>query len=177
MPRWILLVVGSVVLFGVVLVIVGYLLPVAHVAAAEAQVGRTPAEVFVTITDVARYPEWRPDVSRVRVLGEAPTRWVESGTNGDIAYEIEESHPPRELRTRIVDRSLPFGGSWTYELTPSGSGTRVRITERGEVYNPIFRVLSRFVFGHTATMEVYLAALTRRLEKFVNSSIVTRELL
>ena len=162
MLRWILFVVGGLVLVVVVLVVVGYLLPVAHVAASETHVDRTPAEVFATITDVAHYPEWRPDVSRVRVLGEAPTRWVESGTNGDIAYEIEESHTPREVRTRITDRSLPFGGSWTYELTPSGSGTLVRITERGEVYNPIFRVLSRFVFGHTATLDAYLAALARR---------------
>jgi hypothetical protein len=35
----------------------------------------------------------------------------------------------------------------------------VRITEDGEVYNPIFRFMSRFVFGHTHTMDAYLRAL------------------
>jgi len=48
-------------------------------------------------------------------------------------------------------------------VTPSGSGTRVRITEHGEVYNPVFRVLSRFVFGHTATLEEFLGNLERKL--------------
>lgn len=162
MLRWIVFIVGGLVLLAVVLVVVGYLLPVAHVAASETNVGRPPADVFAAITDVARYAAWRPDVSRVKVIAESPMRWVESGSNGDITFEIEESHPPRALRTRIADRSLPFGGSWTYELTPSGSGTHVRITERGEVYNPVFRVLSRFVFGHTATMEAYLDALAKR---------------
>ena len=30
------------------------------------------------------------------------------------------------------------------------------ITENGEVYNPLFRFMSRFVFGHTATIDKYL---------------------
>jgi len=58
---------------------------------------------------------------------------------------------------------IPFGGTWTYDITPSGSGTQLRITERGEVYNPIFRVASRFVFRHTATMEEFLRNLEEKL--------------
>jgi hypothetical protein len=64
--------------------------------------------------------------------------------------------------TRIADPDQPFGGTWTFELTRAGAGTRVTITERGEVYNPIFRFLSRFVFGHTATLESCLLALERK---------------
>ena len=48
---------------------------------------------------------------------------------------------------------------WTYELTPADSGTLLTITESGEVYNPIFRFISRFVIGHTGTMEGVLRAL------------------
>jgi uncharacterized protein YndB with AHSA1/START domain len=98
-----------------------------------------------------------------RSSGRPRRRWKESGSNGDITFELEETVPPSRLRTRIADPSLPFGGTWTYEVTPSGSGTRVRITEHGEVYNPVFRVLSRFVFGHTATLEEFLGNLERKL--------------
>jgi hypothetical protein len=35
------------------------------------------------------------------------------------------------------------------------------IVERGKVRNPIFRFLSRFVFGHTATIESYLSSLAK----------------
>jgi hypothetical protein len=38
----------------------------------------------------------------------------------------------------------------------------VTITERGVVYNPIFRFVSRFLMGYTATMKTYLNALARR---------------
>jgi hypothetical protein len=67
--------------------------------------------------------------------------------------------PARRLVTRIADHNLPYGGTWTYELTPDGSGTRLTITENGEVYNPIFRFVSRFIMGHTASMESVLRAL------------------
>lgn len=164
MLRWMLYAGAAAALLIAVLVIVGYLLPVAHVASAQARLARSPGEVFSAIADVKRYPEWRPDVSRVELLAESPrTRWKESGGNGEITFEVEDAAPPGRLQARIADRTLPFGGTWTYEMTPSGSGTLVRITERGEVYNPLFRVLSRFVFGHTATMEQFLRNLERKL--------------
>ena len=36
--------------------------------------------------------------------------------------------------------------------------TTVHLMRHGEVYNPVFRFLSRYVFSQTATMEQYLAA-------------------
>ena len=68
-----------------------------------------------------------------------------------------------ELVTRIADTGLAFGGSWTFALQPAASGTRLSITENGEVYNPLFRVMSRFVFGHTATIDRYLGDLQKHL--------------
>jgi hypothetical protein len=47
-------------------------------------------------------------------------------------------------------------------VTPEGAGSRVRITERGEVYNPVFRFMSRFVMGHSATARAYLMSLGRK---------------
>jgi uncharacterized protein YndB with AHSA1/START domain len=164
MVRWIVYTVAAIVLLAIVVVATGYLLPVSHVATASATFAQQPAAVFAAIADVRRYPEWRSGVSRVDLLSASPrTRWRESGSSGDITFEVEEAAAPVRLRTRIVDPSLPFGGSWTYEVAPSGSGTTVRITERGEVYNPVFRVMSRFVFGHTATMEQFLRDLRDKL--------------
>jgi hypothetical protein len=78
---------------------------------------------------------------------------------------VEQSVPNQRLVTRIADKALPFGGSWTYELTPTQTGTSLRVTENGEVYNPVFRFMSRFVFGHQRTMDGYLADLEKRLTK------------
>ena len=150
------------VLVGLVVASVGYALPVAHVASRQKTIAGRPEEVFATLSDVAHFADWRGDVTSVDVLSTDPLRWREHGRNGAITFVVVESVPPRQLVTRIDDRALPFGGTWTYDLASSGAGTTVTITEHGEVYNPFFRFMSRFVFGHTATIDGFLAALAKK---------------
>lgn len=69
--------------------------------------------------------------------------------------------------TRIADKDLPFGGTWTYEVNRLPSGATLKITENGEVYNVLFRFMSRFVFGHHATIETYLKYLGRKFRELV----------
>ena len=157
MLRKAVLVLGALVSLLLAVVAFGYALPVAHVATGEAQLTAPPERVFAVVHGVEDYAKWRSDVEAVEIVARAPKlQWRERGDNGTIAFELEGSDPPRQMVTRIADRTLPFGGSWTFVLQPSGAGTRLTITENGEVYNPLFRVMSRFVFGHTATIEKYL---------------------
>jgi hypothetical protein len=103
-------------------------------------------------------------VKRVDVTTEnGVTRFREDGTNGPILFEITEKVPPRRFVTRIADKSLPFGGRWVYEVAPTATGSSLTITEEGEVYNPVFRFVSRYVMGHTATIDSYLQAVQKRL--------------
>jgi hypothetical protein len=98
-------------------------------------------------------------VKRVEVLADEDghPRFREVSGDGTITFEVTEAVPNQRVVTRIVDRNLPFGGSWTYELLPaSEGGTTLRITEDGEVYNPLFRFVSRYVMGHEATIDRYL---------------------
>ncbi|HVK81659.1 MAG TPA: polyketide cyclase/dehydrase and lipid transport, partial [Verrucomicrobiae bacterium] len=59
-----------------------------------------------------------------------------------------------------TDETLPVGGQWRIELAPDDAGTHVRIEEIGEVRDPLYRFFSALVFGHTASMELYLDELT-----------------
>jgi uncharacterized protein YndB with AHSA1/START domain len=147
----------------VVMTVVGWLLPVGHVATRSVLVAAHPAAVFETIAAVERYPEWWSDVSRVERLPaeQGRTRFRQHDANGAIIMEVVEASPPHRFVTRIADPDQPFGGTWTWDIAPEPDGTRVTITERGEVYHPIFRFLSRFVFGHTGTMDSALEALAR----------------
>jgi len=78
---------------------------------------------------------------------------------------------PTRLVTRITDRSLPFGGSWEYLVTGDGNGSRVQITGHGEVYNPVFRFVSRFIMGHSATASASLKALGARFGATVTPEV------
>jgi uncharacterized protein YndB with AHSA1/START domain len=162
--RWILTIVA--VLVGVVLLvaIVGTLLPKEHTARSHATIKAQPDSVWRALTDVEAFPSWRGDVSRVEMVSSASSRktWREIGKHGTITLEEVVAEPPRRLVGRIADPNLPFGGTWTYDVTPDGGGTRVTITEEGVVHNPVFRFMSRYIFGHHRTQEAYLRALGRK---------------
>jgi len=159
--KWLSIAVAVVVLLIAIVVGMGYMLPVAHTARRTVVLQAAPADVWAAISDVTAYPAWRSDVESVEVLAPVESRqsWRERGDNGEIAYAMVRVDPPSRLVTRIVDRDLPFGGEWEYEIVPAGAGSRMSITERGEVYNPVFRFVSRFIMGHTATLDAYLRAL------------------
>lgn len=133
-------------------------LPVAHVAERSVEIAAPPERVWAALTDVSAFPSWRPDVARVERLPDAT--WREHGKHGAITYRVTAAEPPSRLVVRIVDETLPYGGEWEYRVVPG----RVTIIERGEIYNLFFRVMARFVFGYTRTIEAYLWALKRRVE-------------
>ena len=167
--KWALVVVGVLALVVVIVVGIGYTLPVAHTASRSVTLRAAPPDVWATITDVAAYPSWRSDVKSVEILApvEGRNSWREKGSDEPITYAMTRVDPPTRMVTRIVDRDLPFGGEWDYTITPDGTGTRLAIIERGEVYNPVFRFISRFVIGHTATLDSYLKALGRKFGETV----------
>jgi uncharacterized protein YndB with AHSA1/START domain len=162
--RIVVILLAVVVGLGLLVVVIGYLLPVRHVVTVSARIPGAPEAVWATITDQRGYPAWRGDVTSVEMLPANAGRvaWREVGKNDAISYVVESAEPPRRLVTRITDESLPFGGSWEYVVTGDGAGSRVQITERGEVYNPVFRFVSRFIMGHSATASAYLKALGSR---------------
>jgi hypothetical protein len=84
----------------------------------------------------------------------------ETTRNGEsVLYEVRDRVPPTSIKRRIASKNLPYAGTWTYSLHPEGENTIVQITEDGEVYNPIFRFVSRFIIGQTHSLDAYLRAL------------------
>lgn len=159
-----LIVVASLVALVLIVVAVGFSLPVKHRAARQVTLRASPDSVFDAITTPAAFPTWRSKVSKVEMVTSPTgvTSYRELGGDGPILYEVDESLRATRLVTRIADTSLPFGGKWTFELSPEAGGTTLRITEDGEVYNPIFRFVSRFVMGHHATIDAYLTDIGKR---------------
>ena len=116
----------------------GAMLPVSHIASRRARFNQPPAAIWAAIH---REKTFRED-----------------GVN----YEVTRSEPPRLLETRIADQNLPYGGTWLYEISPAADGAVLRITENGNVYNPIFRFVSRFIMGHTAAIDKSLNDLGKK---------------
>ena len=159
--RWLIYLGLAVVAIPVIVVMVGAALPKAHVVSATVQFRASPSEIFAIIAGPST---WRG--VKYEPLSQTPLQWRETDSSGDaITYERVETIEPQLIVNRIADPKLPFGGSWTYEIKPNGTGTELTITENGEVYNPLFRFVSRFIMGHTASIKKYVVDLKSRLKE------------
>lgn len=155
----VLTVTGCILLLVTCVVVIGLLLPKAHAVSRAATYKTTPDKLFALI---AGPQNWRPDVIRCEVVPDATGRELTQETTrsgGTVTYELLDSKPPESIKRRIATPNLPYAGTWSYSLQPHAGGTIVRITENGEVYNPVFRFVSRFILGHTSTMDAYLRSL------------------
>ncbi|HUR37771.1 MAG TPA: SRPBCC family protein [Terriglobales bacterium] len=164
--RWVIIGIFALIGFVLAVLATGAMLPVRHTVTRSLTVQRPVAEVWQAITDYERDPSWRPEVTSVTRIGDRDGHplWEEKYKNGDsmrIVTTLVDA--PKRLERKIVDQSA-FGGVWVFELSasPDGKSTTVRLTENGEVYNPAFRIIGRFIIGNEATVEKYLTDLATK---------------
>jgi hypothetical protein len=146
------------------------LFPRFHTARVSVVLPAAPADVWRLVGDMAIWPSWNPMVLKIE---RGPDRdgkqlWVAEGPFGKFPSTLEESRAPAGTQagrhvTRIVDDELAFGGTWTWEVAPQGSGTRVTITEDGEIKSAMFRIMARVFFGYTRSQEDALRGLAKKL--------------
>ncbi|MBY0495789.1 MAG: SRPBCC family protein [Cyanobacteria bacterium] len=140
--RWILWTIVALVGVVGIIALAGFFLPVRHEASRSAEFNKPPDAVFALIADPDTYQGW----------------W----DGAEVKTEVVERVPPTKLVTRIVGETQS-GGTWTFDIAPTPNGSRMTITERGEIDNVVFRTLAKYVFGYTSTMEASLAAAQKRL--------------
>jgi hypothetical protein len=160
--KWVFFIGGGLVLLIAVVALIGALLPRDHRATRQARYRQKPEAIYFTLAGPV---DWRSDI---KASGNLPDRdgrkqWWEQDSHGHkVTYELIEDKMPSRRVTRIAEKNLPFGGTWTIEISPTADGSIVRITENGEIYNVIFRFLARFFFGYTSSIEGYLRDLGHR---------------
>lgn len=143
------------------MLITGSVLPEKHMATVSREFNASREHIWAILTDFEHLPQWRSDLKEIKT---GTNTFTEVSESGDVVeYRIDEFSAPERLVTTIVTPDLPYGGSWTYELEPTESGCKLTITENGEVYNPLFRFMSKYMFGHTTTMEQFMNDLTKKV--------------
>ncbi|MDB5010963.1 MAG: polyketide cyclase [Mucilaginibacter sp.] len=152
--KWVFLITGLIVSLLIIVGIIGYFLPEKHTASVRVIINAEPGKVWRKLMDFAAYPQWRKNLKSVEVISES--EWVEIDQhNNRLPLKVTAIEPNKKLITLINSQHLAFGGSWEFDLQPTGNQTIVTITENGEVYNPIFRFVSKFMMGHTANVKQY----------------------
>jgi hypothetical protein len=159
---WLLKALGILVLALVcaiaVMFIMGSRLPSEHTASASADIAAPQARVWHLIEDVGKQPSWRTGLVGVKAV---------SAVNGHQCWTEVQKHmsmplcevvvePPSTRVVSIADSTLPFGGTWTYQLQPIGTGaTRLIITEDGTTDPALFRFIGHYIYHEDTMIKQY----------------------
>ena len=105
----------------------------------EIHIDASPEVVFDVVSRPEHLREWWPDDARYEVAHGAAGEIVfgDAGAGGTVvAFSVEEVEPPHTFSfrwTQPAGETAAAGNSLlvTFELTPSGGGTLLRMTESG----------------------------------------------
>ena len=174
--RWLVVATGALVALAALAAVAGYLIPQTRITSRSAVVPWRLTRVWDAITAVAEFPRWRRGVRRVEVLPAIDGRpaWRERVRHGTVSCRVDEMTPPLRLVVRLTAPGITYSGTWTYELAEVGDGTRITITERGEIVHPMWRGIARFAFGYGGNLDAYLSALDRALSPAASMPLARR---
>jgi hypothetical protein len=158
---------GLVFLF-LVMTGIGTSMPIDHDATCTGVYHQNAERIFDAIADDGASIAWRTDLRSITSASGSGSIAVWRETNGQgqtVDYQTVVSVRPSLLIRQIVpDPGLQFGGVWTYRVGPYyagaiSEGNSLQLSEHGQIYNPFFRFMARFVFGYESTMRTYLGQL------------------
>jgi uncharacterized protein YndB with AHSA1/START domain len=166
--KYVLIVLGALVGLALLVTLIGAMMPREHTVTSEIVVRKPIDSVYATLRDFAGMPAWWKDLKvSERVAGVSGERWRQESGGFVMQLDIVSENPPLGFVTKIVEeKGAPFGGEWTYALTPSGDGTRIAVTEKGWIGPPPFRVIAT-VTGLHRTLDGMLTALGGRFGEVV----------
>ena len=144
----------------------GFATPRKHTAARTIVLKAAPETVWALVRTVTDYPNWRDDLQAVEPMAGNDPRpaWTEIGLTKSVSYRADLDEAPTRFTARILDDDLGYAGEWQYVIAPFAGGTRLTITEVGEVSNPVFRFFGNFV-GYTRGVDAYLNNLAAELRE------------
>ncbi len=96
---------------------------------ASVEIDATPDAVWPVVSDVTRMPEFSPELRRLYAVGGGPTRvglrLVGVNRRGLAVWPTTSTVTRLEPGRAVAWHTRESGATWTYELEPTASGTRL----------------------------------------------------
>lgn len=162
---WTLTVAGLLAGLVGVAAIAGCFIPRGHVAERSLTLRQPPSAVWAAIRDGEAYPQWWGLIKTVTRLPDRDRKevWQLDYKDGSrFELRVEESAEPRRLVLRIDDAKKLFEGTWEYALEPADGGSRLTLTEHGEINVPFVRLMARLMMDPHTYIDMHLKALAAK---------------
>ncbi len=96
---------------------------------ATVEIAASPDAVWAVVSDVARMPEFSPELRRLFVVGSKPTgvgtTMLGINRRRFVAWPTTSKVTRFEPGRAVAWKTRESGATWTYELEPTEAGTRV----------------------------------------------------
>jgi uncharacterized protein YndB with AHSA1/START domain len=145
---------------------------------AEAYVEAPPDEVWATLADLSRMPDWSPELVRMVPLKRGGLRvgqwYLGINRRKAVVWPTRSVVAAVEPGKELTWDTRSSGARWIWELSPEGAGTRVvhrrpvpdGITGLSKVFAPLFLGGSD---GHADELEAGMARTVERLKAAVGT--------
>ena len=162
--------------------LLGWLMPSRYVTSQSFLLPVPVSDVWTALGDYPGQLAWRRGLTAVdRLPDEGSTEvWHERFGRSATRSRTIEALSPNWLVRQSDDEAESIRRRWEFALEPviSPRNTRITLTERGEIHNPLRRFVVRFITGQSRIMKNYLRDLAGRFNAkpaFVPSVEAQRE--
>ncbi len=118
---------------------------------ASVDVEAAPEAVWEAVSDVARMSEWSPECRKIFVLGggstRVGTRMLGINRRGAAVWPTTSKVVRFEVGREVAWKVRESGATWSYELEPTESGTRLTGRRELPAYAPLTRLAGPLIGG------------------------------
>ena len=163
---------GVFFLFALFVLITGLRQPVEHTITRRIQLTQSAEELWNTISDHQKKPEWQPHLEWIKRLpdddGQEVWRLKIKGPGNPVTtLQTIIQEPPHRLVQVLHDEKKVFDGRWEITLKPIHAATEVILTETAAINNPAFRGLYHLFGNKPMYLDLYLNALAAKYQESV----------
>lgn len=144
---------------------------------ASVEVAAAPEEVWKVVSDVSRMSEWSPECRRIVVLGRPKqgvgTTLLGLNRRGWAMWPTTSKVVRFEPARAVAWKTRESGATWTYELEPSGTGTRLTGRRELPAYTMGTKLMAPLIGGaqgHDAELEAGIRTTLERIKASVERS-------
>jgi uncharacterized membrane protein len=141
----------------------GSSIPESHTSTGSETIKADIDDVFALQANVQKYPEWHDLVKEIRDYKEEPNgaaSWTEEWKDGNVFAMKRTAYIKEKLiRVEIEDTNEVFSGSWTFDFADLEEGTKVTITENGNIPNNFIRGMYHLTSEPDQTLKEHLRRL------------------
>lgn len=134
---------------------IGLLEPIDSTVEEKAYFSDSPEDLYDTIIEFEKWPEWMPLYSKVERLSEGRYLFQEKVGLEEVRI-FEATRPPYEFALKLEGTSFKRSGDWQFDLKTSSGGTFLTISEKRSIMNPMGRFWYAYVEGPTKVLRAIL---------------------